>query len=126
MYYLWKRMITVTPSKKWKTILIITGSYTKTAIYSVTVMPENQLLIKTHNTNQWNKESSSILMNEWNNMRDFFKKFIGDSTRGKPCKHCGHNEISHHLKIIEPEQNQKNKNKIIRSNCKECNCTQFR
>ena len=59
-------------------------------------------------------------------MREFLKKFIGDSTRGRPCTHCGHNEISHHLKMVEPEQNQEYNKKTIRSNCKECNCTKFR
>ena len=61
-------------------------------------------------------------------MCGFFKKFTGDSSRGKPCKDCGHGETSHHLKIVDPEQAQTQayNNKIIRVNCRECDCRQFK
>ena len=59
-------------------------------------------------------------------MRGFFKKFTGDSTRGRPCNDCGHVEISHHLKVLEPEHDKPYNNEAIRVNCKECSCKQFR
>jgi len=59
-------------------------------------------------------------------MCGFFKKFMGDSSRGKPCKDCGHGESSHHLKIVKPEQSKEYNNKIIRLNCRECDCLEFR
>lgn len=58
-------------------------------------------------------------------MKSFFKKFTGDSTRGRPCKECGHVEISHHLKVLEVEHAKPYNNKAIRANCKECDCKQF-
>lgn len=52
---------------------------------------------------------------------------MGDSTRGKPCKNCGHGETSHHLKMVEPEPTVKPyNNRTIRANCRECDCAQFR
>lgn len=59
-------------------------------------------------------------------MKGFFKKFTGDSTRGRPCKDCEHAEISHHLKVLDPELGKPYNNEAIRVNCKECNCKQFR
>ncbi|MGI9565738.1 MAG: hypothetical protein ACR2LL_01835 [Nitrosopumilus sp.] len=60
-------------------------------------------------------------------MREFFKKFTGDTSRGRPCKDCGHFEFSHNLKLLEPDPRAKAyHNKSIRVNCKECSCTQFR
>jgi len=60
-------------------------------------------------------------------MKGFFKKFTGDTSHGRACKDCGHNESSHHLKILEPDPRAKAyDNKSIRVNCKECDCTQFR
>ena len=60
-------------------------------------------------------------------MVNFFKKFMGDSTRGKPCQECGHSETSHHLKIIESELDTKPYNSpTIRARCKECDCQLFK
>ena len=60
-------------------------------------------------------------------MVNFFKKFMGDSTRGQPCKECGHGEASHHLKITEEDQRAKeHHSEAIRLNCRECDCKQFR
>lgn len=60
-------------------------------------------------------------------MKNFFKKFTGDTSHGKACKDCGHSEFSHHLKILEPDPRAKAyNNKSLRVNCKECDCTQFR
>ena len=59
-------------------------------------------------------------------MKNFFKKFTGDSTRGRPCDGCGHVEVSHHLKILDPENDKPYNNEVIRANCKECSCKQFR
>ena len=59
-------------------------------------------------------------------MVNFFKKFMGDSTRGKTCVSCGHPETNHHLKVIESELDTKPYNSpTIRSRCKECDCAQF-
>ena len=52
---------------------------------------------------------------------------MGDSTRGQPCKECGHGEASHHLKITEEDQRAKaHHSEAIRLNCRECGCKQFR
>ena len=59
-------------------------------------------------------------------MKGFFKKFVGDSTRGELCKNCGHSEISHHLKVLEPDHTQAYNNKAVRLNCRECSCTEFK
>jgi hypothetical protein len=59
-------------------------------------------------------------------MKGFFKKFMGDSAHGRPCKECGHAETSHNLKIVNPQENLPYNNPAIRSNCKECSCTQFK
>ena len=59
-------------------------------------------------------------------MYGLLKKFMGDSSRGKPCKDCKHGEMSHHLKVLEPEQTQAYRSKIIRLNCRECSCLEFR
>ena len=60
-------------------------------------------------------------------MRNFFKKFIGDTSHGRLCKDCEHGEMSHHFKII-PRTTEKGSGShiSIRVNCKECDCTQFR